>query len=195
MNGEGNKDVNPVTNIQLLGQAYGTRNEVQHSQLDGSMNTYSVSGVINGFAGQILQLIGNASNVARVTHFDISLTASAAALCSVSLQRTSSNATGGGPSGFNTAKNDINNPNAQSSVEYFTSAPSTGIPVGSPLRSAELSIAATGNLALVQGWDFGTGPRQGILLRGLSDFFTVLLGTGAAGSTVGFNIEWTESPT
>lgn len=164
--------------------------------LDGSSNTYVVSGAsLAGFVGQLLQMVGNATNVVRITHIDVSATAAAAAVGTVALQRFSTAATGGSPSGFNTAKNDTNNPSAQSSLVQYASAPTGGIPVGGNIRSAVVSIAATGTLAIVQSWDFGNGPKQGLILRGASDFMCLILGSGFAGSNVSISWEWTESTT
>jgi hypothetical protein len=172
----------------------GQRGQLVHSMLDGDQYTYGVaSGSLSAFSGQLLQMAGNASNVVRITHIDISMTALAAAVATVSLQRFSTTATGGSPSGFNTAKNDPNNPNASSSLVSYGSAPAGGIPVGGNIRSSALEIGVGGTAPTVLSWDFGNGPKQGLLLRGVSDFMALLVGAIGATTNATISWEWTES--
>lgn len=177
-------------------QAFGTRSELQVSLLDGSINTYSVAGVnLPAFAGALLQMAGNSSNIVRITHIDISLTALSAGITTVSLQRFSSPAFGSGSTPFSVAKNDISNPAAASLPLNYTSAPTLGSPVGGPIRSAALAVAAGGSApAVVQSWDFGNGPRQGLILRP-ADFICLLVGALAGTTNADVSVEWTESPT
>jgi hypothetical protein len=177
-------------------QAFGTRSEVVVSHVDGSMSTYGVaSGSLTAFNGQLLQMAGNASNVVRITRVEVSMTALAAAVTTISLQRFSTTATGGSPSGFNTAKNDSNNPSAQSSLVSYSSAPTGGIPVGGNIRSASLEIGAASAAPTIVAWDFGNGPKQGLTLRGTSDFMALLVGAISATTNAAVSWEWTESPT
>jgi hypothetical protein len=185
-----------MTSIPQTGIAYGARSQQLHSLLDGDAATYCVaSGSLSAFNGQLLQMVGNATNVVRITHIDISMTALSAAVTTVTLQRFSTTATGGSPSGFNTAKNDTNNPSAQSSLVSYSSAPSGGIPVGGNIRSAALEIGVAGTAPTVQSWDFGDGPKQGLILRGASDFMALLVGAISGTTDAIVSWEWTESAT
>jgi hypothetical protein len=187
-----------MTIQSILGnaQAHGTRSELQVSMLDGSVNTYGVaSGSLSAFNGQLLQMAGNASNVVRITHIDVSLTALAVGVTTVSLQRFQTTASGGSPSGFNTAKNDPSNPGAQSQLVSYGSAPLGGVPTGGNIRSAALEIGVGGTAPTVLSWDFGNGPKQGLILRGVSDFMGLLIGAIAGTTNATISWEWTESPT
>jgi hypothetical protein len=190
---EGQMAIQPLCSTP---QAFGTRAELQVSMLDGSINTYSVAGVnLSAFAGALLQMAGNSSNIVRITHIDISMTALAASQTTVSLQRFSTTAFGGSNTPFSVAKHDINNPAAVSQPLNFTSAPTLGTPVGGPIRSAALAIAAGGSVpAVVQSWDFGFGPKQGLILRS-ADFICLLVGTLGGTTNADVSVEWTESPT
>jgi hypothetical protein len=176
--------------------AVGTRAEVQVSLLDGSVNTYNVaSGSLSAFNGQLLQMAGNANNVVRITRVEVSMTALAAAVTTVALQRFQTTATGGSPSGFNTAKNDSNNPSSSSSLVSYASAPTGGVPTGGNIRSTALEIGAAGSAPTIVVWEFGDGPRQGLTLRGTSDFMGLLVGAISGTTNAVVSWEWTESPT
>lgn len=183
-----------TANVHAAIAPTGLRGQLVHSILDGDQNTYSVSGVIAGFVGQTIQINGNSSNIVRIQHIDISLTAAAAALTTLQLQRTSTTAVGGGATAFSVAKHDTTNPNSVSGVNWYTSAPTQGTPIGSPVRSVAVGIAATGPLLQVQNWDFCIGPKQGLIIRN-GEFFAIVLGANSAGSTMAVSIEWTESTT
>jgi hypothetical protein len=186
-----------MTSIPQAGIVYGARSQQMHSLLDGDAATYSVatsglSGLANG--SLLLQMAGNASNVVRITRVEIYATGTAG-VGTVSLQRFSTTATGGSPSGFQTSKNDINDPAAASSLVYYTAAPTGGIPLGGNVRVGTVAIAAATLPAVLTAWDFGEGPKKGLILRGTSDFMCLQLVSGFSGNTLNISWEWTESAT
>jgi hypothetical protein len=172
----------------------GQRSQQLHSILDSDAATYSISGIISGFVGQTIQINGNSSNIVRVTRIEVALTAAASAISSIQIQRTSTTAIGGSPSAFLVAKHDTTDPNNVSGVNSYASAPTQGTPLGSPLRSASVGIAATGSLVQVQGWEFGFGPKKAILVRN-GEFLAIVLGANSTGSSMSVVVEWTESTT
>jgi hypothetical protein len=165
--------------------------------LDGDQATYSVAtSAISGLgAGSLLlQMAGNASNIVRITRVEVFATGTAG-VGTIALQRFSTTATGGSPSGFQTSKNDTNDANAQSSLVFYTSQPTGGIPVGGNVRVGPVAIAASTLPPVLTAWDFGMGPKQGLILRGTSDFMCLQLVTAFTGDQLNVSWEWTESLT
>jgi hypothetical protein len=173
---------------------FGTKNELVISAIDGSAFTFaaSISGVA-GFTGDILSIAGNASNVVRVVHADVSITAPTFGMTTVLLQRRTMPDSGGGPTTVNYTPKDTNNGAPVSSVTTYSSAPTPGVPAGSPVRSAQYAVEATTGPLQFQVWEFGQGPQQAIVLRGTSQGVCLNLGTLPTGSIVSATFVWTES--
>jgi hypothetical protein len=173
----------------------GSRGQQLHALTDGDSPTYCSSLIgVNGFNGNLFQLQGSASVVLRITHIDITSNATGAAVGTIAIQRWSTSSTGGGQSGINNTKNDPSDTGPLGGPTFFTTAPSPGIPVGTP-RTYPVTISGTGNVSPTTSLDFGNGPKKALILRGVNDFFTVALsgGFGGAGNVVTLNVEWTES--
>lgn len=176
-------------------QATGTRQEVQVSMLDGSVNTYSATiAGIGAFAGDVFQIQGTAGAVIRITRLDISLTGPTAAVIAVALQRRSTTDTGGSPQVITVAKNDPSDAAPSAAPVLFTGAPTPGTGVGGA-RTYALPVTVVGSTPMALYLDFGNGPKKALVLRGVNDFMCVNLSGSLTGASSTINVEWTESPT
>jgi hypothetical protein len=182
--------------VSQVAQAFGTRNEVQHSLLDGSVNTYSNSASgLSGFIGDVFVIQGSATQVVRVTRVSVTGTATTSSAPDVNLVKRSTADTGGSFISGGNCSHDSNSPNGTATVFQYSAAPVVGNPIGLPVRSAKLFAVSPGSAPLPQVWDFGHGPKQALILRGIAQSLCVNFSAASPGGSFDFDVEWTESLT
>jgi hypothetical protein len=177
-------------------QAFGTRNEKQVSLIDGSMATYSASSfAVSGLAAtDNFILTGSATLVVRVTRLALSGFCTSGGDINVNVVKRSNANTGGTLSSAVGQSHDSINAAATTFAQWYTAAAtSLGLSTGTPVRSALLFLPVSGNIPEQLEWNFGNGPKQAIVLRGVAQSLCVNLAAAPAGTFVNYDIEWTES--
>jgi hypothetical protein len=180
-----------INNNPIAFSALGARGEQITSQIDGSKATYSasVTGLV-GVAGDIFIINGSASKVVRVTRMSFGGTATAAADMDITVVKRSTADTAG--TGVAATPHDSANAAATAVVQSFTAAPTPGTGVGTPIRSAKSFIATTTTAPIIQNWDFGNGPKQGVVLRGVVQGLALNVNATQIGALYDIDVEWTE---
>lgn len=172
-------------------QTVGARGDAVVSLMDGNKTSYSasVSGLV-GVAGDILIINGSATKTVRVTRMSFGGTATAAADMDVTLiKRSSANSAG---TGVAATPHDSANAAATAVVQSYTAAPTPGAAVGTPVRSAKSFIATATTAPFIQNWDFGNGPKQGVVLRGVAQGLAMNVSATQIGALYDLDLEWTE---
>lgn len=175
------------------GLQIGSRGDAQVALMDGNKATYSasVTGLV-GVAGDILTIYGSATKTVRVTRMSFSGIATAAATMDLTLIKRSTIDTVGTPAAVTATPHDSQSAAATATLNSYTAAPTPGTAVGTPIRSVKVDIAAAGAQEQVQPWDFGNGPKQGIVLRGVAQGLCMNVGATQAGALYNIDVEWTE---
>jgi hypothetical protein len=186
---------NPILPPSQYPQPLGAlRSEPQVSLLDGSINTYSASGVISSaFVGDVWNLQGAAGTVIRITHCGLALTNTTAEVINAGMQRRSTANSGGTFTNPAPCQHDVNTPGAAATLNSYTAAPTPGTQAGAMPRKTQVSADPTTGTYI--DWEFGQGPHAALLLRGALDSLSMVLGAGAAGAVCTWDLTWTESPT
>jgi hypothetical protein len=172
-------------------QTVGPRGDAVISLMDGNKASYSasVSGLV-GVAGDILIINGSATKTIRVTRMSFGGTATAAADMDVTVVKRSTANTAG--TAVAATPHDAANAAATAVVNSFTAAPTPGAAVGTPIRSAKSFIATATAAPFIQNWDFGNGPKQGIVLRGVAQGLAINVSATQIGALYDLDLEWTE---
>jgi hypothetical protein len=174
-------------------QTVGIRGDAVVSLMDGNKASYSCSvTAAAGVVGDTLVITGSATKTVRVTRISFSGTATAAEDVDVTVIKRSTADTGGTGTAQTIAPHDSANAAATAVVTLYTAAPTPGTSVGT-VRAAKLFASVTGTPAVytpIPPWDFGFGPKQGIVLRGVAQ--QVAINLSAAAGSFDADIEWTE---
>lgn len=174
-------------------QAVGSRGDAIVSLMDGNKTTYSCSTTgAAGVVGDTLTITGSATKTVRVTRISLSGVATALADIDVTLVKHSTADSGGTSSGVTLTPMDSANAAATATVLLYTVAPTPGTVVGTPLRSVKYGTVATTSAAAIQVWDFGNGPKQGVVLRGVAQQLALNFSAAPAGGSFDIDIELTE---
>jgi hypothetical protein len=144
-------------------------------------------------AGVLFQIQGSATKVVNVLHFSLSASGASATYVDISMQRTSSAATGGTAVTPIVAKADTTDANATAVATYYTAAPTPGTFVAN-LLSERFFFPQAPYTSTYLDFIFGDLPgTKAVTLRGTSDFFTVqLAGTVPTTPAMDFYCVWTE---
>jgi hypothetical protein len=188
-----------TVNVHSAIAATGQRGQQVHSLTDGDLNTYSASVAGgNGLPGtDNFVLTGSATMVVRVTRLAISGFCTAGSDVTINLVKRS-NANTGGTTGNAVAQAHDSTTAAATTfaVTYLVAAATLGLSTGTPFRTVSAYLPAANTApGYAQSWDFGLGPKQCVVLRGVAQSFCVNLLTAPAGTLLNYDIEWTESPT
>jgi hypothetical protein len=175
------------------GQQVGARGDAQVALMDGNKTTYSasVTGLV-GVAGDIFTIFGSATKTVRVTHMEFSGIATTAADMDVQVIKRSAVDTGGTSGAAAATPHDSNNAAATATALSYTAAPTPGAAVGTPIRSIKSEIATAASQAQLVEWDFGFGPKQGIVLRGVAQGACLAVSATQVGALYDCSVEWTE---
>lgn len=169
------------------------RGDVVMSLLDGSTNTFSASA--SGFsplASDIFTITGSASKTIHITRISVSGTATLAVNMAISLLRRSNANTGGTLTTAVAVVHDTTNIASTGLIQlYTTAATSLGTSSGA-LRVANLFVSTLVSTPLAQVWTFGDGPRQALVLRGVSQVLAINFSSAPAGGTFAVDVEWFE---
>lgn len=171
----------------------GARGDVQTSLMDGNKASYSAS--VTGAAGVVgdtLTLTGSATKTIRVTRLSLTGIATAATDLDIQVIKRSTADTAGTSSGVTACPHDSANSAASATALLYTVAPTPGTPVGTPIRAAKVFAATAATAPVIQSWDFGNGPKQGIVLRGIAQVIAVNFSAALTGGSFDIDIEWTE---
>jgi hypothetical protein len=143
-----------------------------------------------GVAGDILIINGSATKTVRVTRMSFGGTATAAADMDVTVIKRSTANTAG--SAVTATPHDSANAAASAVVQSYTAAPTPGAAVGTPVRSAKSFIATATTAPIIQEWNFGNGPKQGVVLRGVAQGLAINVSATQIGALYDMDVEWTE---
>jgi hypothetical protein len=127
----------------------------------------------------------------RVTRISFSGTATAAVDMDVTLVKRSTADTAG--TAVAATPHDSASAAATAAVSSFTAAPTPGVQVGTPIRATKVQISTATAQPQIQPWDFGNGPKQCPVLRGVAQGLAINVSATQAGALYDIDIEWTES--
>jgi hypothetical protein len=199
MSGVFNTTVPAITNGQRSDIQTDSRGAIQITTLDGSRATYSATSAI-GFASavtatDIFTITGSATKTIRVLRVAFSAQETTAGVANVLLIKRSAANTGGTSAAATVVPHDSANAAGTATVLNYTANPSAlGAAVGT-VRAARLFIPTTGTdtADFANEWDFGMGPEQAVVLRGITQVLAINLNsTTVIGGTWTCYIEWTE---
>ncbi len=177
-------------------QTVGNRGDAVISLMDGNKTTYSCSTTAAaGVVGDTFVITGSATKTVRVTRVSISATSGAAVDVDVSVVKRSTADTGGTSTAVTVAPHDSANAAATATVALYTVVPTPGTTVGSAVRVGKLfaPLATTSAVAATPLiWDFGNGPKQGIVLRGIAQQLAINLGSALTTGSIDIDMEFTE---
>jgi hypothetical protein len=177
----------------------GQKGQQLHSLVEGDLPTYSASlAGVAGLAGTDNVIItGSATAVIRITRWSISGFCTAGSDVTINLVKRSNANTGGTTGNASAQTHDSTSAAASTFAQtYIVAATTLGLSTGTPVRTASVFLPAANSApGYVQSWDFGSGPRQTIVLRGVAQSLCMNLLTAPAGTLLNVDIEWTESPT
>lgn len=179
---------------QILGSPVSEFNPIYIAPFSGQQ-TYS-SAVLNQaytVSGDIYCIIGSATKIVKIKGIRISAVATAGIVGDVSLIIRSSLNTGGGLASVPIIAHDSNNSIATASVNSFTSAPTTGTPVG-VIRTKKLAVGTSGNSAITtEGlFQFSVYWDQPIVIRNSNRALCVNVSAFGAGAFFNIDHEHTE---
>lgn len=173
--------------------------DVSSTSVDGYKATYSATSAI-AFASatsatDIFTITGSATKTIRIIRIAFSAQETTAGVVNVLLIKRSAANTGGTSASAIAVPHDSTNSAATATVLNYTANPSSlGTSVGT-VRAARVFIPTTGTdtADFSNEWDFGMGPEQAIVLRGISQVLALNLNsTTVIGGTWTCYIEWTE---
>lgn len=172
-------------------QTVGPRGDGVVSLMDGNKTTYSasVNGLV-GLAGDIFTIFGSATKTIRVTRIEFSGVATAAADMDVFVIKRSTADTAG--TAVVATPHDSTNAAATAVVNAYSAAPTPGTQVGTPLRGSKTQIGTATAQAQYIVWDFGMGPNQGIVLRGVAQCLALNVNATQVGALYDISVMWTE---
>lgn len=175
-------------------QTVGVRGDAIMSLMDGNKSTYSaVATAVAAVAGDTVVLTGSATKTIRVTRAEVSGVATAASeiICQA-VKRTAADTGGTTGTAPTIIAHDSGDSAASATIALYTAAPTAG--AGAVVRTRKIFVNTAG--ATVAGdqiaWDFGNGPKRGIVLRGVAQQFAVSFGSAPAGGSFEVSVEWTE---
>lgn len=162
---------------------------------EGTKRTFRVAGSFAPAAAatDVFTIRGSASTVVRVTHVDISCTATTAANYNVLLILRSTADTGGTSTGLVGQKADGNDVTAVGAAAVYYTVNPTGLGSTSGNVGGFQAYAANGGLLVNASWDFGLRNSKAQVLRGTNQNLAVNLnGATLAGGACIVSAEWTE---
>lgn len=165
------------------------------TQVDGAKATYS--GAVRGLVPaatptDIFTISGSATTVVRILRIVLSATQTTGGMIDVLLIKRSSIDTAGTPAAVTAVPHDSSSPAATAVVQSWTANPTLGGTVGT-IRAEKLWVPVVTAAGQTRDWDFGNGPRQGIVLRGATQQLAVNLNSiTLTGGLVDISIEFTE---
>lgn len=173
------------------------RHIVTNAPLDGSKPTYSASATSLATAAtatDIFTISGSASKTIRITRIALTLTTTAGSGIglNISLIKRSALDTGGTSTTATNAPHDSSSAAGTAIVKAFTANPTVlGTTIGT-IRALRYAVAASNTIDLVE-WNFGSGPSQAIVLRGIAENIAINFNsTTVTGAVANIDIEWTE---
>lgn len=169
----------------------------QVAGLNATTATYSASGAnFSGVAGDNFVLSGSATQVVRVKRISISSSANTSQSIQFGIIKRSTADTGGTSTPVAATPHDSLRAPATATCLAYTAAPTPGTQVGSPLRSVQLFINTAGGTPGITEWNFGEDSDECPTLRGAGQQIALNFPSAPTNTPlIGFDIEWTESPT
>lgn len=164
------------------------------SGTDGQKSTYSASiTVVPAVAAtDIFTISGSSTKTIRVTHLELSITATVSTTLTVSLIKRSTANSAGTSSAAIKVPHDSVNAASSSTVLGYTANPTLGTSVGA-VRTDKIVADTSGVANSGLTYDFGTRNGQAVVLKGTAQHLVVNLnGTSITGGSASIDIEWTE---
>lgn len=165
--------------------------------VDGAKATYAAgiaSLALPAAATDVCVITGSATKTIRVVRVCLSFIATTAISVPVSLVKRST-ANTGGTSAIQTATA-LDSANAAATAvlrTYTANAATLGTLVGTVLAAGKVAAPLTGGVEPLTVLDFGIGPRQAVVLRGVGESLCINLnGATVLGGNAALSMEWTE---
>jgi len=189
------------------GQAVATQSDTTGSlyvNTEGRKQTYSMSvrtfTPVASASSPLFSIQGSATKTVRITHVKITASGTTGTATpfanSISFQKFSAltgGTTGNTPTG---AKNDTNNAAQTAVCLQYSAVPTTATAIGGISRTELMQVitsTATANGLSTVEWTFGDKNGQGLVLRGTSEFYGIVVSAVAAAAPImSIWIEWVE---